>query len=281
MLLAATALGVVGLSAAFFLIERFAPLRRATRELWPRLFVNVIVAGLAFAAAAVTVRPAVARVIQTDGLIALLPEIDWLRFGAVFLAMDLSFYYWHLANHRIPFLWRFHNVHHVDPDLDVSTAFRFHFCEVAFSALFRILQVVVIGPTAMMYAAYEVVFQANTIFHHSNIRIPIRWERLLNRIIVTPRMHGIHHSQVEGETNSNYSVVFCWWDRIHRTLGLNIPQRSIAIGVPGYTAREDNRLPDLLLLPFREQREYWTRSDGARPTRPAEDLVGSRTELAE
>jgi len=55
--------------------------------------------------------------------------------------MDLTFFYWHLANHRVPFLWRFHNVRHLDPDLDVSTAFRFHFCEIALSIVFRLLQV--------------------------------------------------------------------------------------------------------------------------------------------
>ena len=59
---------------------------------------------------------------------------------AGFLLLDLSFYYWHRANHGWPFLWRFHNVHHVDPDLDISTSVRFHFLEIAFSAAFRALR---------------------------------------------------------------------------------------------------------------------------------------------
>jgi sterol desaturase/sphingolipid hydroxylase (fatty acid hydroxylase superfamily) len=185
-------------------------------------------------------------------------------FALAFLSLDLSFYWWHLANHRIPFLWRFHNVHHFDPDLDVSTGFRFHFGEVFMSAAFRILQVALIGVSMPAFVAYELAFQANTLFHHSNLRLPIRIERLLNKILVTPRMHGIHHSQRQHETNSNYGVVFPWWDRLHRTLGLNVPQSEIIIGVPGYSRAEDNRLLNILISPFRPQRDYWPREPGGR-----------------
>jgi len=181
--------------------------------------------------------------------------------------MDLSFYWWHVLNHRVPFLWRFHNVHHIDSDLDVSTGFRFHFGEVAMSAVFRVVQVALIGISAPAFATYELAFQANTLFHHSNLRLPIRFERLLNKLLVTPRMHGIHHSQVQGETNSNYSVVFPWWDRFHRTLGLNVPQSEIVIGVPGYSMVADRKLVNGLLMPFRKQRDYWRTPDGKVPRR--------------
>ena len=120
----------------------------------------------------------------------------------------LSFYYWHILNHKFPFFWRFHKVHHFDPDLDVSTGFRFHFGEVFFSTVFRVVQVSLIGVPFVTFAAYELVFRAGTLFHHSNLRLPIRFERRLNKLIVTPRMHGINHSQVRNETNSNFGVVF-------------------------------------------------------------------------
>jgi sterol desaturase/sphingolipid hydroxylase (fatty acid hydroxylase superfamily) len=195
--------------------------------------------------------------------------------------MDLTFYWWHVANHRIPFLWRFHNVHHIDPDLDVSTAFRFHFGEVALSAGFRAIQVSAIGLSASMFVMYELVFQANTLFHHSNVRLPIRVERLLNLVLVTPRMHGIHHSQIRDETNSNYSVVFSWWDRLHRTLGVNIPQSEIVIGVPAYADPADNSLWNDLLLPFRRQRDYWRGPDGTVVRRARATTAESRSRLAE
>ena len=186
--------------------------------------------------------------------------------------MDIAFYYWHVPNHRIPLLWRFHNVHHIDPDLDVSTAFRFHAGEVALSAGFRLVQIAVIGVSPLTFAIYELVFQANTLFHHSNVHLPLRVERLLNKILVTPRMHGIHHSEVWRENNSKYSVVFPWWDRLHHTLRLNIPQSRIVIGIPGYAAGADNKLGRALLMPFERQRNYWRRPDGTAAERSSTDI---------
>jgi len=280
------AIALMALMGLLFAIERVAALRRGRRPLLGRLLVNAGLSAAAFAVAMVLVRPTALTVMQWAedrpfGLIHVMPMPAAVQFMLAFLLMDLTFYWWHVANHRIPFLWRFHNVHHIDPDLDVSTAFRFHAGEVALSTAFRIVQVSIIGLSAWMFAVYEIVFQANTLFHHSNVRLPIRIERLLNLVIVTPRMHGIHHSQVRDETDSNYSVVFSWWDRLHRTLGLNIPQSDIAIGVPGYAEPADNSFSNAFLLPFRRQRDYWRRPDGTIVRRAAPLSPKGRSHLAE
>lgn len=269
-----------------FVVERFVPLRQRKTSLWRRVGINLTVSAFAFAVASGLVQPSALRTLnwssaQPFGLLHVLPAPKPVQFALGFLLMDLSFYYWHIANHRIPLLWRFHNVHHIDPDLDVTTAFRFHFGEVAMSAAFRVLQVALIGVPAGVFAAYEFAFQANTAFHHSNVRLPLRVERLLNRMLVTPRMHGIHHSQVQRETNSNYGVVFPWWDRLHRTLGLNVPQAAIVIGVPGYSRPEDNRLWHALTMPFRKQRDYWRRPDGSTVERAPGACRARDTRLAE
>ena len=279
-------LALAGLGIALFLLERLAPLRRETRGIVGRLLVNAVLSAAVLATASLLVRPVVeaslGRVAERPfGLVHLLPLPLPVRDIAAFLLMDLSFYYWHLLNHRVPLLWRFHNVHHVDPDLDVSTALRFHFGELAFSAVFRLVQIVAIGVSTWTYLAYELVFQANTLFHHSNVRLPIRLERALNKVLVTPRMHGIHHSDVRDETNSNYGVVFPWWDRLHRTLGLDVPQAAITIGVPGYSRAEDNRLWELVRMPFGEQREYWRGPDGRLVEREETVREGDRHRLAE
>jgi len=281
-----TLLSVGGLVVIFFVLGRFMPLRSPKAELFGRLIVNLVMSALAFVTAALLVRPAATAAMgwagrERFGLIHIVELPAAAQFVIAFLLMDLSFYWWHVLNHRIPFLWRFHNVHHIDPDLDVTTGFRFHFGEVAMSAVFRVVQVALIGISAPAFAIYEIVFQANTLFHHSNLRLPIRFERLLNKLLVTPRMHGIHHSQVEGETNSNYSVVFPWWDRLHRTLGLNIPQDEIVIGVPAYSSRDDNQLINTLLMPFRKQRDYWRQPDGELSGRERKHTAGSRNHLAE
>jgi sterol desaturase/sphingolipid hydroxylase (fatty acid hydroxylase superfamily) len=268
------------------LLERVATLRRASRPLLARLLVNAGVAALAFATSLWLVRPAAAATLQWAwgqpfGLLHVVPMAPAAQFVLSFLLMDLTFYWWHVANHRVPLFWRFHNVHHLDPDLDVSTAFRFHPGEVALSAGFRVLQISAIGLSAGMFAVYELVFQANTLFHHSNVRLPIGLERWLNLIIVTPRMHGIHHSQVRDDAQSNYSVVLSWWDRLHRTLGLNVPQAEIAIGVPGYSNPADNTVWRSLLLPFGRQRDYWRRPDGTGVERHRAAATATRSRLAE
>jgi sterol desaturase/sphingolipid hydroxylase (fatty acid hydroxylase superfamily) len=280
--LAVTAIVFVALSV----LERFIPLRRRCSSVLPRVILNLIIAAAAFAVAAILVRPAAMATLswatqKPFGLVHLVALPPALGFIASFLLMDLTFYWWHLANHRIGFLWRFHNVHHIDPDLDVSTGFRFHFGEVTMSAAFRVVQVLLIGISMPAFAVYELVFQANTLFHHSNLRLPIRLERILNKVLVTPRMHGIHHSQVRRETNSNYGIVFPWWDRVHRTIGLNIPQAEIAIGIAGYSLPDDNQLRNALLMPFRKQRDYWRRSDGTVVERDKAPAEQKRTTLAE
>jgi sterol desaturase/sphingolipid hydroxylase (fatty acid hydroxylase superfamily) len=254
--------------ALLFVLERFFPLRKTTQSLLARLFVNLAISLFTFITAVGLLQPAVQAALRWSagkpfGFVHLFALPSPLVFVLSFLLMDLTFYYWHLVNHRVPFLWRFHNVHHVDPDLDVSTAFRFHFGEIVLSTAFSLVQVSLIGPSAWTFAVYQLVFQAEVLFHHSNVRLPVGIERLLNRVLVTPRMHGIHHSQVQRENNSNFGTVFPWWDRLHRTLGVNIPQDEVIVGVPGYTLHEDNTFWNALLMPFRKQRDYWRRPDGA------------------
>jgi sterol desaturase/sphingolipid hydroxylase (fatty acid hydroxylase superfamily) len=257
---------------ALLLIETRFSLRQAKRAKTRRFAINVAVSGLSLAIGAYIVAPVAvnlaARSAETSfGLLHVVSLPFAAEFVLGFLLMDLTFYYWHRANHSIPFFWRFHNVHHVDPDLDVSTSFRFHFGEVLYSLGFRALQVYFLGISLFTYLVYELVFQCATLFHHSNVRLPITFERALNKIIVTPRMHGIHHSTVKDETNSNYSVIFRWWDAMHRTLTLNVKQSDVVIGVPAYSNSEDNKFLNLFVLPFRKQREYWRLPNGKQPGR--------------
>ena len=257
-----TPLIALALVAVLFALEQIFPLRRTTRALVGRLMVNLALSALTFAAAFLLVKPAALRAMHWSdarpfGLLHLLTLPEWLRYVLAFLLLDLAFYYWHVLNHRVPFLWRFHNVHHYDPDLDVSTGFRFHFGEVAFSTVFRVVQVALLGVSLPQFAAYEILFQASTLFHHSNVRLPERLEHWLNLVFVSPRMHGVHHSQIRAETDSNFSVVFSFWDRLHRSLRLNVPQDEIKIGVPGYAEPGDNRVLASLTAPFRAQRDYW------------------------
>jgi sterol desaturase/sphingolipid hydroxylase (fatty acid hydroxylase superfamily) len=267
-----------------FVLERLFPLRRARSPPGSRLWVNAVVSSLAIAVALTVVRPVATAVLEFVSekewsLTTIVSENSAVQAVLAFLLMDLSFYYWHRANHAWPFLWRFHNAHHVDNDLDVSTAVRFHFVEIGLSAAFRALQVTLIGGSPWVFVAYETVFQLNTLFHHSNLRLPIAVECVLILVLVTPRMHGIHHSKRFHETNSNWSSVFSWWDRLHGTLRLNVPQSAIDIGIAGYSLPGDNTVAAVLGMPFRRQRHYWRDANGKEE--PAWQGAGMRTRLVE
>jgi sterol desaturase/sphingolipid hydroxylase (fatty acid hydroxylase superfamily) len=281
-----SALAILGWFALLFLMETWRPLRRLKRRRARRVAVNLAVTALGFVTGVLTVRPLALLAAawaggQGFGLLNLLPVPFWVQLGAGVLLMDLTFYYWHRLNHTRRLLWRFHNVHHVDPDLDVSTSFRFHFGEVLYSTVFRVLQVALLGVLPATYLAYEVLFNCATMFHHSNLRLPVTLERRLNKVFVTPRMHGVHHSVVARETNSNYSVIFSCWDRLNLSLRLNVPQQEVIIGVPGYLGPRENRFLHLLALPFARQRPYWRFPSGKVPERPAAVPAVDRAFLAD
>lgn len=180
----------------------------------------------------------------------------WLEGIIAFVIFDYVNYFWHILMHRIPLLWRFHLVHHTDLDLDLTTAIRFHFGEMLGSIFFRGAFVFLSGASPLLVIIYEIIFEAEVLFHHSNTRLPLRIEKLLNLFIVTPRMHGIHHSIIKTETDSNFSSIFSFWDRIHKTARLNIHQDDIIIGVPAYHDKRELTIPYLLKLPFTKIRKW-------------------------
>lgn len=193
----------------------------------------------------------------------------WLEFLLGFLLLDYGNYGWHMLNHYIPFLWRFHNVHHIDLDLDVTTAIRFHVVEIILSVFSRGIVVLIIGASPMLVLIYEIFFEAATNFHHSNLRLPFKLEKNMSKVIVTPRMHGVHHSIVKREADSNFSVILSIWDRIHNTIRLNIPQHEINIGVPSYRNPSEQKFTKLLMLPFQKQKP-WVLPNGKIPDRKGE-----------
>jgi sterol desaturase/sphingolipid hydroxylase (fatty acid hydroxylase superfamily) len=233
--------------------------RKANRN--RRYFTNALVSVPAFTLLRLAFLPAVVRLANKNqnwklGINHLHNGSSSLKFITAFLILDYSNYVWHILNHKLPLLWRFHVVHHSDHDLDVSTAIRFHFGELIGSILFRGLWVILSGATALQLLVYEVFFEAANQFHHSNMRLPYKTEKVLNYLIVTPRMHGIHHSNAKDETDSNYSVIFSFWDRLHHTIRLNIHQDQIVIGVPAYPDADELTVEYLLKLPFLKMRKW-------------------------
>jgi sterol desaturase/sphingolipid hydroxylase (fatty acid hydroxylase superfamily) len=133
-----------------------------------------------------------------------------------FLAIDLLLYFLHKASHRFDYLWMFHKVHHNDPYLNVSTAFRIHLMEIVIITVMKALLIVVLGIKGSLLLANEAVIVFFTMLHHSNISF--RGEQLLGRFIITPYLHRVHHSTRRNEHDRNYGTVLSVWDRLFGTL---------------------------------------------------------------
>ena len=239
-----------------FLLEKRYALRKQRMPLVQRLKTNVGIVSTAVPVLRLALIPAQVRAAALAeekklGLFNLLNLSPTLNHLFTFLALDWVNYLWHRLNHRSPLMWRFHQVHHSDMDMDVSTALRFHVGELFTSVPFKGACVLLLGASPRATLIYEIFFELANNFHHSNLRLPLLREQQLAQLIVTPRMHGIHHSVVERETNSNFSVIFNIWDRLHGTLRLDVPQESINIGVP--YVRHHQPLMELLKMPFGSQ----------------------------
>jgi len=264
---------IAGAFLLFFLSEALSPLRRQRESKLRRVGRNLAMAGLGLATIELLQIP-ILLPISKWVMTRRIGLVHWLRLEgfpatiAVILLLDYTLWFWHRANHRVPFFWRFHSVHHVDRDMDASTALRFHFGELAFSVLFRALQIIALGADPLSISIYQAALFASILFHHSNTRLAMPLERVLVRILVTPRMHGIHHSDYRNETDSNWASLLSVWDYLHGTIRLDVPQQDIEIGVAAYQDPSGVTLGKILALPFRPHRNDWSRLDGQPSVRP-------------
>ncbi len=264
----ATPVLAVGVVILFVMETRYElRARRLTRR--ERLTTNGLVAITAAAGLRLVLLPGIIMAAQWSkkkkwGLLRFISLPKGICNLIAFLLMDYSNYRWHRLNHEWPLLWRLHQVHHADLDLDLSTALRFHVAEVIASAFYRGAWVVAMGASPRTALLYEFFFEAANNFHHSNLDLSASADRQLAHFIVTPRMHGIHHSIVRSETDSNYSILFNIWDRLHNTLHLDIPQNKINVGVP--YIREHLPARSLFALPLHTV-PAWKLPDGSTPER--------------
>ncbi len=161
--------------------------------------------------------------------------------------LDFLIYWWHLANHRVPLLWRFHEIHHLDQFLDTTSAIRFHFGEVLLSALARAAVIYLLGFPFSSILAFEALLLMATLFHHSNLRLPAGLEAALSLLIITPSIHWVHHHARQSDTDSNYGTVFSFWDRLFASRSPTPRAPGMEIGVQD---RPERPLAHLVVRPF-------------------------------
>jgi len=176
---------------------------------------------------------------------------NYLSLPVDLLLLDLWIYWWHRANHRLPPLWRFHEVHHRDQFLDASTALRFHMGEVAISACVRALVIMALAIPLWTLLVFETLVSAAAIFHHANWRLSPSLENRLARLIITPGLHWVHHHARQADTDSTYGTIFSFWDRL---FGSSSRMRRAPLMPIGVAGEKDASLWALFALPFRRIR---------------------------
>ncbi|GAC1490382.1 MAG: sterol desaturase family protein [Vulcanimicrobiaceae bacterium] len=255
----ANATTVVHLVALLFAERRFA--LRAWRESRTLRFTRNGAIGIAaIGATSLVERPLVTRAIRVAGgrgrgVVRLIAGPSGLRAIVAVAALDYALYGWHVMLHRVPLLWRFHIVHHVDRDCDVTTAARIHGVELAFSAAYRVAVVLALGVTREEYALWESLFGISILFHHANVRLPPALERVLEALVMTPRRHGIHHLAARDAQDGNFSSGLILWDVLHRSVRDGDARGTM--GLPAYQSETDVTLRRLVALPFTAQRDAW------------------------
>ena len=185
------------------------------------------------------------------GLLHWLAWPAWARLIGAFLLLDGWMYAWHRLNHRLPFLWRFHRVHHSDQKMDVTTANRFHLGEITLSGLLRVPVIALTGVQLWELALYETAMFSVVQLHHANISVSVPVDRVLRLFIVTPFLHKVHHSHWQPETDSNYSSLFSFWDRLFQSFRLHPAPHSLRLGLDELSAPEHQTLRGLLTTPVR------------------------------
>ncbi len=186
------------------------------------------------------------------GLFNLLEAPIWLEALVCLIVLDFAVWAQHVVLHQFDWLWRWHRVHHSDPEFDVTTALRFHPGEIILSLVWKGAIVVALGVPAYIALLFEILLSAGALFSHSNLAIPSKIDRWLRWIIVTPDMHRVHHSTDSVESNRNFGFFLPWWDRLFR-LYKAAPQQGhelMQIGQDGWRQAKDQGIVRLLIQPF-------------------------------
>lgn len=148
------------------------------------------------------------------------------------LILDFSIYIWHRLNHKIPFLWNFHKCHHSETYLNTTSSIRFHIGELLLSVIFKSIILLITGIPFAIFIFYEALITIFALFHHANINLPEKAQFYVSKVLITPVIHRTHHSDNRKEYDTNFGVIFMWWDHIFRTLHLTNP-KNIGISEGG------------------------------------------------
>ncbi len=180
----------------------------------------------------------------------------WITVPLTILVMDFVIYLQHVLFHAVPLFWRFHRVHHTDPEFDFTTGNRFHPIEIFISMGIKFAVIAALGAPPAGVLVFEILLNACATFNHANAFLPLRVDRVLRWLVVTPDMHRVHHSIEKDETNSNFGFNLPWWDRLFGTYRAHPRKGHLDMTIGLETPRDPEQclsLPRMLRFPFQPE----------------------------
>jgi len=251
---------LVGGITIFWLIENAFPLFKFTYKKWHHaginLFLTLTTIIINFSLAFILLKTSDWAIANDFGVLQWLPQMSlWLYALIGLLLLDLiGAYLVHLIEHKVKFLWRFHLIHHTDTWIDTTSANRHHPGESVIRFIFTTFGVLLVGAPMWLVFMYQTLSIVSTQFTHANISLPKKLDSFLSYFIVSPNMHKVHHHFTLPYTDSNYGNIFSVWDRLFGTF-MTLSKDKIIYGIDTYMKpEENNKLNNLLKIPFQEQR---------------------------
>jgi sterol desaturase/sphingolipid hydroxylase (fatty acid hydroxylase superfamily) len=239
------------LSSFELLIPLFRYRAGRIRRALPNLLLSAGVLGgnLALASATAALCAIVTR--WRFGMLGRAHLAPWVLLVLGVMGLDLSAYVAHILLHKVPVGWRFHRVHHSEPEVDVTTAFRQHPGETLWRFMVQCVGIVVLGLPFWVVPLYLSVSSLHALLEHANVRVAFRIDKWLRLVMVTPDMHKIHHSCVSVQTDSNYSNIFSLWDRLFGTYTKHVNVERLRYGLDGFDESQKQTAAALIVEPFR------------------------------
>ena len=193
---------------------------------------------------------------NNSGLLNLFELPIWLNIFFGLMLLDLiGAWLIHWIEHNVKWMWKFHIIHHTDPEVDVTTGLRHHPGESVFRLLFTALAVFVSGASFGVVMIYQTLSAFFAHLTHANIKAPKIIDRILDKVIVTPHFHKAHHHYTLPHTDKNYGNIFSIWDRIFGTSIKVDDLDDLKYGLDTHmNKKETSNIKTMLLIPFGEYR---------------------------
>ncbi len=184
----------------------------------------------------------------------------WIRFAVAVLVLDLGYWIQHYINHKVPYLWKMHAVHHSQQQLNFFTDFRYHPLEYVVRHTFITIPFLFLSVAPPVVVGFAVLKEWYSRFYHGNIRTNLG---PLKYILVTPQSHRVHHSLEARHHDRNFGAIFSFWDFLFLQQYKGFEEYpATGIAEDGFPNGEKISLKSLFLTPWLQMLHPFSRRSG-------------------